>query len=90
MRIFIRNVRREGTLFIGYDQEFPGMYHKSKYALNNNDIPDKNYDSKTVIDRDLLITLKNKNNKTVHNVYFSIVAGSDLLMFDFKVEFLGF
>ena len=90
MRVFVKNVRREGTMYIGYDQEFPGMNHKkSKYSMQEGDSA-KNYDSKTFIDRDMLITLKNKGNKTVHMVYFSIVAGADLLIFDFKVEFLGF
>lgn len=38
----------------------------------------------------MLITLKNKGNKTIKNVYFTFIAGESLLMFDFKIEFLGF
>lgn len=51
---------------------------------------DKNYDSKTLINRDLIIILKNKANKQVSNVYFTIVAGKSFFMCDLKVEFLGF
>ena len=38
----------------------------------------------------MLITLKKKGNKLIKYVYFTFIAGSSLLMFDFKVEFLGF
>jgi hypothetical protein len=37
----------------------------------------------------MLIILKNKGNKMVKYIYFTISAGYSLLMFDFKVEFFG-
>lgn len=27
MRVFVKNVRHDGILYIGYDQEYPGIYH---------------------------------------------------------------
>jgi hypothetical protein len=33
----------------------------------------------------MLLTLKNKNNKTVHKIYFNFTGGSSLVVFDFKV-----
>jgi len=38
----------------------------------------------------MLITLKNKGNQMVRNVYFTFMAGASLMMVDFKVEFIGF
>lgn len=46
---------------------------------------EKNYDFKMAINRDILITLKNKGNQMIKNVYFTFVAGGSLLMLDFKV-----
>jgi hypothetical protein len=37
----------------------------------------------------MFIILKNKGNKVVNNVYFTIVAGKSLFMCDLKIEFLG-
>lgn len=42
------------------------------------------------INRDLIIILKNKGNKQISNVYFTIKAGKSFFMCDLKVEFLGF
>jgi hypothetical protein len=80
-----------GTIFIGYDQPYPGIEHQNKMAVFEKDThSDKNYDSKTIVNRDLIIILKNKGNKQISNVYFTIVAGKSFFMCDFKVEFLGF
>lgn len=46
---------------------------------------DKNYDHKSVINRDLIIVLKNKGNKQIGNVYFTIMAGKSFFMCDLKV-----
>ena len=50
----------------------------------------KNYDYKIAFNKDILITLKNKSNKSVKIVYFTLIAASDLLMFHMKVQTLGF
>jgi hypothetical protein len=50
---------------------------------------EKNYDFKANISQDMIIVLKNKGNKQIRNVYFTIDAGKSIFLSDFKVEFLG-
>jgi len=33
MRVIIKSVRNDGTLYIGYDQEYPGIYHQNKMSI---------------------------------------------------------
>jgi hypothetical protein len=92
MRVLIKNVRNDGVLYIGYDQEYPGVETRSKMAIFENCSPEKqkNYDFKIAVSKDMLITLRNKGNQMVRNVYFTFAAGASLMMVDFKVEFIGF
>lgn len=92
MRVILKNVRNDGTLYIGYDQEYPGIYHQNKMSIFQEEQMEnqKNYDFKCAINKEMLINLKNKGNKMVKNVYFTFVAGASLLMFTFKIQFLGF
>ena len=55
-----------GTIYIGYDQKYPGIY-QSQNASSNNQILEKvkNYDFKSIVNQDIVIVLKNKGNKLV-------------------------
>ena len=91
MRVYFTNVKNDGVLYIGYDQEYPGIEHNNKLSIFENDsyASGKNYDLKEAICRDMLVTLKSKGNQIVKCIYFTISAGAFLLMFDFRVEFVG-
>lgn len=45
----------------------------------------RNFDYKTTINKDTLVTLKNKGNKSIKTLYLTFVANSSLLTFNFKV-----
>lgn len=51
---------------------------------------DRKFDYKAVINKDALVTLKNKGNKSIKTLYLTFVANSSLLTFNFKIEPLGF
>ena len=55
IRIFVKNVRNEGTLFVGYDRQFPGVQLKTPKEGED----DKNYDYKFSFTRDVMLVLKN-------------------------------
>lgn len=38
-----------------------------------------------LVNKDIIIILKNKGKKMINNVYFTIVAGKSFFMCDFKV-----
>ena len=91
IRILLKNVRSEGFFYAGYDHEYPGVINKSKKEGKEKQTEEenKNYDYKIAFNKDILITLKNKSNKSVNNIFFTLIAASDLLMFHMKLETLG-
>ena len=81
-----------GTFYIGYDQKYPGVSKMVSSHVYENETPvkSKNYDMKVTLNKDLLIILKNKGNQKISKIYFSFIADSQMLILDFRVEFLGF
>jgi hypothetical protein len=33
MRVLFKNVKNDGILYIGYDQEYPGIYRQNKLSI---------------------------------------------------------
>lgn len=75
------------TIFVGYDQQYPGIYQNNQMSIFSEDcaVKEKNYDFKSKINQDMIIVLKNKGNKQIRNVYFTIIAGKSMFLSDFKV-----
>jgi hypothetical protein len=88
IRIIMRQVTNEATLFVGYDQEFPGISPSDSIAPELSSLTNP-YRFKSSFHQDKIITL-HKPEHIPRIVYLTLQASSEFTMFLLKVDFIGY